>query len=72
MNKNEALKIIGKQIRALRLAKNLSQHTLAQMCQVNKNYIGMIERGEVNPTIMVLISIANALKVSLSVLIKGI
>ncbi len=72
MDKNEALQIIGKQIRALRLAKNLSQHALAQMCQVNKNYIGMIERGEVNPTIMVLISIANALKVSLSVLIKGI
>lgn len=66
MDKEKALKELGEAVRKLRTEKKLSQHELSAMCSVNKNYIGMVERGEVNPTYLVLCSIAQALKIPTS------
>ena len=39
--------------------------------EVNRNYIGMLERGERNPTYYTLLALANGLEVELYELIKG-
>lgn len=46
--------------------KKLSQIKLAELVDMNFNYIGQIERGEANVTIKTMINIANALDVEIS------
>lgn len=41
-----ALVLFGKQLRKLRLSRNLSQERLAELCGYETNQIGRIERGE--------------------------
>jgi transcriptional regulator with XRE-family HTH domain len=57
------LAAFGKHIQKLRVEKGLSQHQLAFEAELNKNQIGNIERGEVNPTISTLRAISKALDV---------
>jgi transcriptional regulator with XRE-family HTH domain len=54
----------GETIRELRLAKSLSQEELAFRASLHRNYLGGIERGERNPCLDNILSIANALNVS--------
>ena len=44
-------KCIGKNIRQLRLDKNLSQEDVAEKLGISRNAYGAIERGESNPSI---------------------
>ena len=69
-NKNEKLIAIGNNIRNLRINNNLSQEELASKSELHRTYIGAIERGERNFSILNLIKIANALDVELSLLLK--
>ncbi len=57
------LKAFGENLRELRTEHGLSQQDLALQADINKNQISNIERGEVNPTITTLNSIAKALKI---------
>ena len=63
----QTLKNIGKNIKETRKIKNLSQEKLAEFIGMSRNYIGMIERGEVNPPVKTLIKIANALNVHIKI-----
>lgn len=63
---NTHLKNLGGRIRALRLKKAISQEELAEQAGVHRTYVGMIERGEKNLTILSLLKISNALEISLS------
>ena len=56
------LKKLGINIKFLRKAKGISQERLAEMLHKSRNYIGMIERAEVNTPIDTLFDIAKALK----------
>jgi len=56
----------GEAVRRLRLERGLSQETLALYAEIDRSYMGGIERGESNVTLMVLVRIASALKVSAS------
>lgn len=56
-------KRVGAKIAYLRKAKKLSQMKLAEIVDMNFNYIGQIERGEANVTIKTLKLLANALGV---------
>ena len=67
MEKKESLLKLGALVRKLRNDKQLSQVELARKSNVNRNYIGMIERGEVNPTYMTLLSIAKSLGTSINI-----
>jgi transcriptional regulator with XRE-family HTH domain len=68
MMKSGHLRALGKRIQELRKDRNLSQERLAERCGMTTNYIGKIERGEAQPTLEALFSIANALKSNLSAL----
>lgn len=57
------LKKLGKNIQNERKAKKLSQEKLAELIGKSRNYVGMVERGEINIPAKTLISIALALKI---------
>jgi len=60
----------GQLIRRIRQKRGLSQEKLAEMADTHPNYIGGIERGERNPTLLVICRLANALGVSPSHLLR--
>ena len=60
MNK-DTIKKLGIKIRIERQKQKISQEKLAEMSNLNRNFIGMIERGETNVTVKNLENIANAL-----------
>lgn len=55
---------IGKKIRYIRERKEITQEQLALNADLNRAYIGYIERAERNPSTDTLVKIAKALKVS--------
>ena len=62
--------VFGKSIRKARKRKGFSQERLAEICGLHRTYIGSVERGERNITLINAEKIARALGVSLSELIK--
>lgn len=65
----EELLQIGKNIRTLRLSKRLSQEKLGEVAGLHRTFIGAIERGERNISIVTLHKIASALDTSVADLI---
>jgi transcriptional regulator with XRE-family HTH domain len=63
------LEQIGNHIRELRIATNLSQEKLAFACDLDRTYIGSVERGERNISVINISKIAKALKVKTSELL---
>lgn len=68
----EYLKTIGSKIRILRKKINLSQEDLAYEAHLDRTYIGAVERGERNISIINLIKIAIVLKIPPSDLLSDI
>ena len=69
MNLNDNTeKKFGAKLAYVRKSKKLSQMKLAEIVDMNFNYIGQIERGEANVTIKTMIVLANALNVELKTL----
>ena len=60
MNKQELI-ALGSLIREKRESQELTQIELAEKANVDRNYIGMVERGERNPSYLSLLKIATAL-----------
>jgi transcriptional regulator with XRE-family HTH domain len=58
-------KTLGRRIRALRRSMNLTQENLAEKTGLSYKFIGEIERGSGNPTILTIAKISNALEVPL-------
>lgn len=54
-------KALGELIRAQRKVRRVSQDALALACNIDRSYMGRIERGEVNITVEKLYRIANEL-----------
>ncbi len=63
--KNPLLLKIGKKIRQFREELNLSQEDLADKSDLDRTYIGGVERGERNVTILSLQKICDALKINI-------
>ncbi|OTG94066.1 helix-turn-helix domain-containing protein [Acinetobacter sp. ANC 4973] len=55
--------VIGQLIRNARNNKKISQEKLALICEIDRSYLGRIERGEVNLTVEKLYEISSALEV---------
>ncbi|MEN8505454.1 helix-turn-helix transcriptional regulator [Paraburkholderia sp. SIMBA_050] len=71
MTKEALIKAVGKEIRARRKLKKLTQAGLALRAKVHPNTISLIERAETIAGIDALIDIADALGVPLSQLLKA-
>lgn len=66
------LKQFGTEIKTVRKSKKITQLQLSSLCDVDIRTIQRIEKGEFNPSLRVLIRIANAFEISLSSLIKQV
>jgi transcriptional regulator with XRE-family HTH domain len=62
--------IVGANVRRLRQAKGLTQEELAFRAEIDLTYVGGIERGRRNPSLIVMARIADALSVKLTDLLK--
>ncbi len=60
----------GQRIRDLRISKGYSQEELADRATMHWTYLGGIERGERNPTLINIEKLADALEISLSELFR--
>lgn len=68
-NKNLLINF-GKHVKSLRQESKLSQEELAYKAGLHRTYIGMIERGEKNITLINIEKIANAFDISLDKLME--
>ncbi|MFN5827900.1 MAG: helix-turn-helix domain-containing protein [Rhodobacterales bacterium] len=68
----KALKLLGQNIRKLRRDMGLSQEEFAHRADIDRSYIGQIERGERNIAFVNTLKIARALGVKVSYLTDGI
>ena len=62
-NMSELTVSFGLKVREQRKLKKLSQERLALLCNIDRSYMGRIERGEVNITLEKLYELAKALDV---------
>lgn len=65
MSGKEEVREFGKRLRNLRRQKGYSQEKLAELASLHRNYIGMIERGERNVTLLKIKKIARALNIEI-------
>lgn len=63
-------KHLGQRIREERTKYRLTQEQLAEVAEVNQSYVGQVERGEKNPSLETLVSIANSLGVTVDYLLQ--
>jgi ribosome-binding protein aMBF1 (putative translation factor) len=61
-----ALHALGRAVRELRARRDLSQEELGYRSSLHRNYVGTIERGEINPTFRVLLKLSRGLSIPLS------
>jgi transcriptional regulator with XRE-family HTH domain len=62
----------GKRVREIRLKRKLSQEKLAELADLHRNYVGVLERGLQNPSLLIIVKLARALDVKPAKLIDSI
>ena len=53
----------GRQVRKLREERGLSQEQLADLCELDRTYVGGVERGERNVSLINIIRISRGLEI---------
>lgn len=56
---------LGHAIRRIRLSKEISQENLALLAEVDRSYVGRVERGDNNVAILTLSKLAFAMNITL-------
>lgn len=69
-NLTEILKQFGRNVKAERVRKGLSQEILAEKMSVNREYISRIERGLQNMSLLKITELANYLNADIHDLLK--
>jgi transcriptional regulator with XRE-family HTH domain len=64
--------IFGRRLRQLRLERRLSQEKLAELADVHRNYVGGVERGERNVSLLNIVKLAHGLNVRTAKLVETI
>ena len=67
---DRALVALGSAIREVRLAKGVSQERLALLADVDRSYVGRIERGDNNVALLTLARLASALDMTIAKLMQ--
>jgi transcriptional regulator with XRE-family HTH domain len=62
--------IVGRNVRRARQAANITQEQLAFAAEIDLTYLGGIERGRRNPSVLVLVRIAGALNTEPAALLR--
>lgn len=62
--------IVGNNVRRLRIARGLTQEQLAFESRIDLTYVGGIERGRRNPSLLVMSRVAEALGVEPAALLE--
>jgi transcriptional regulator with XRE-family HTH domain len=63
VEKHPDLIALGQTVRRLRREADLTQEELAARAAISANYVGEIERGECNPSVLVMFALARAFRV---------
>jgi transcriptional regulator with XRE-family HTH domain len=71
-SKREVLRLLGAQLRHLRLQRSLSQERLAELAGLSYKYLGRIELAKADPGADVLVRLARALTVAVGDLFETI
>jgi len=61
---------LGKTIRRIRLSKSISQEKLALLAEVDRSYVGRVERGDNNVAVLTLSKLALSLDITLAMLMQ--
>jgi transcriptional regulator with XRE-family HTH domain len=72
MGEREKLQIFGAIVRKCRTEQGLSQESLANLAGLHRTYISMLERGIRNPSLTVILQLAEALGTRPSTLIADL
>ena len=67
---NPALIALGSAIRDVRKQQGVSQEKLALLAEVDRSYMGRIERGDNNVAVLTLMKIGQALNISMAGLMR--
>lgn len=70
MSDSQVLLRIGRAIRQVRRNLNYTQEKLADISGIDRSFLGKIERGDVNVSVLTLCEIAKGLNISFSRLIE--
>lgn len=68
MRNENTIKKLGHKIRIIRTDRGFTQEILAEKADLNRSFVGLLERGQTNITIKNLEQIANALDVEVKML----
>jgi transcriptional regulator with XRE-family HTH domain len=66
---NPITRAFGLRVREFRVSKGLSQEELAERCDLHRTFIGRVERGETNITLVSIHKVAKGLGISASALV---
>ncbi len=72
LNVDKTTREFGSRIRTIRKELAMSQEELGDVAGLHRTYIGHLERGEVNPSLINILRVAKALKVDPSSLVSGL
>jgi transcriptional regulator with XRE-family HTH domain len=64
--------MFGKRVRELRLERRISQEKLAELADLHRNYVGGVERGERNVSLLNIVKLAHGLNVKPAKLIEPV
>ena len=57
---------LGVALRRIRLEKSISQEKLALLAEVDRSYVGRVERGDNNVAVLTLFRLARAMDISMA------
>jgi len=69
--KRDLAHAFGAALRAARVERGISQDTLSELCDFDRTYPSLLERGLRSPTLAMVFRIADALEVEPAVLVAG-
>lgn len=68
----KTLEMFGRNLKNQRNQMKISQEKLAEKCDVHRTYVGLLEAGKRNPSLLILVRIAKELDCTLSELLGGV